>query len=288
MKDNANVAVYTCDKIEEIIFGKKFFIENNTFVTSHQLTNVYTKASKRYEVRIDEKSIDIQLGYDSRNTKSQEINGKNDYFDSAMKRGYKLQEKSTEIISENQADLKKYNTVDSCIEPSKQYSKNEHKGAIDAYISQIDMTVTNRVLLSMLLHEFSPESSFVALQIAGNDEFREKYGFKELSLEDVKNAFIDIKENFVNCTFKNWVLYVFQHQRCPFKKMTDKLLSEISFDQYKNILTGYQNKSPKIKSRNNGNKGKSHYPYDTSGYTTSKRLNNTALYETFEYGFSDW
>lgn len=106
MKDNANVAVYTCDKIEEIIFGKKFFIENNTFVTSHQLTNVYTKASKRYEVRIDEKSIDIQLGYDSRNTKSQEINGKNDYFDSAMKRGCKLQEKSTEIISEDQADLK--------------------------------------------------------------------------------------------------------------------------------------------------------------------------------------
>ena len=39
-----------------------FFIENNAFVTSHQLTNVYTKAVKRYEVRIDENSVDIQLG----------------------------------------------------------------------------------------------------------------------------------------------------------------------------------------------------------------------------------
>ena len=39
-----------------------FFIENNAFVTSHQLTNVYTKAVKRYEARIDENSVDIQLG----------------------------------------------------------------------------------------------------------------------------------------------------------------------------------------------------------------------------------
>ena len=62
MKDSANVAHYTCDQIEEIILGRKFFIENNTFVTSHQLTNVYTKAVKRYEVRIDENSVDIQLG----------------------------------------------------------------------------------------------------------------------------------------------------------------------------------------------------------------------------------
>lgn len=61
-KDPNNVAHFTCDQIEEVIFGRKFFIENNTFVTSHQLANVYTKAVKRYEVRIDEKSVDIQLG----------------------------------------------------------------------------------------------------------------------------------------------------------------------------------------------------------------------------------
>lgn len=62
VKNPDNVAQYTCDQIEKIIFGRKFFIENNTFVTSHQLTNVYTKAAKRYEVRIDENSVDIQLG----------------------------------------------------------------------------------------------------------------------------------------------------------------------------------------------------------------------------------
>lgn len=74
MKDPDNVAQYTCDQIEEIIFGRKFFIESNTFVTSHQLTNVYTKAVKRYEVRIDENSVDIQLGFKGKVTPEQQYN----------------------------------------------------------------------------------------------------------------------------------------------------------------------------------------------------------------------
>lgn len=61
-QDSSNVNVYTCDELEEYIFGKKFYIENNTFVTSHQLANVYTKPVKKYEIRIDENSVDIQLG----------------------------------------------------------------------------------------------------------------------------------------------------------------------------------------------------------------------------------
>ena len=72
-RNSKDVASYTCDQIEEILFSRKFFIENNTFVTSHQLANVYSRASKRYEVRIDEKSVDIQLGSVSRGYTLQEI-----------------------------------------------------------------------------------------------------------------------------------------------------------------------------------------------------------------------
>lgn len=72
-RNSKYVATYTCDQIEEILFSRKFFIENNTFVTSHQLANVYSKASKRYEVRIDEKSVDIQLGGVSHGYSSQEV-----------------------------------------------------------------------------------------------------------------------------------------------------------------------------------------------------------------------
>ncbi len=56
-----HVKTYTCDDIEQILFGKKFYLENNTFVTSHQMANVYTEPGMKYEVRIDENSVDVQI-----------------------------------------------------------------------------------------------------------------------------------------------------------------------------------------------------------------------------------
>ena len=64
MENDGNVTLNNCEKIEENIFEDRAFIEKNTFVTSHQLTNVYTQSEKRYEVHIDEKSVDIQLSGD--------------------------------------------------------------------------------------------------------------------------------------------------------------------------------------------------------------------------------
>lgn len=59
-----DVMAYTCDEIERIIFGKPFYIENNAFVTTHQLANVYTEGAKKYEVRIDVTSVDVQISED--------------------------------------------------------------------------------------------------------------------------------------------------------------------------------------------------------------------------------
>jgi superfamily I DNA and/or RNA helicase len=56
-----HIQYYTSDDIEQILFGKKFFLENNTFVTSHQMANVYTEPGMKYEVRIDENSVDVQI-----------------------------------------------------------------------------------------------------------------------------------------------------------------------------------------------------------------------------------
>lgn len=51
----------TCDELEKVIFGKPFTIENNTFLTGHQMANVYSKPTKRYEFRIDDKAADVQF-----------------------------------------------------------------------------------------------------------------------------------------------------------------------------------------------------------------------------------
>ena len=53
--------IYTAGYMELKMFGNENFIETNTFVTSHQATNVYMKTSAKYEVRIDESNIDIMI-----------------------------------------------------------------------------------------------------------------------------------------------------------------------------------------------------------------------------------
>ena len=55
-------SVIPASKIEQIIFGKAHYLESNTFVTSHQLANVYTMPPFLYEIRVDENSVDILIG----------------------------------------------------------------------------------------------------------------------------------------------------------------------------------------------------------------------------------
>ena len=52
---------FTSDEIEKLLFGRSKYLEENTFVTSHQMANVYTEAGVKYEVRIDDNSVDVQI-----------------------------------------------------------------------------------------------------------------------------------------------------------------------------------------------------------------------------------
>lgn len=72
-KENAqNVSITNSDYIEKMILGSNNFIEANTFVTTHQLANVYTKGAAMYEVRIDENAVDIQVSPESYNSSYRE------------------------------------------------------------------------------------------------------------------------------------------------------------------------------------------------------------------------
>ncbi|OAV71783.1 hypothetical protein Barb4_00388 [Bacteroidales bacterium Barb4] len=50
-------------EIEKNIFGKKDYLEDNSFPTSHQSVNVYSepKNEKKYEIRCEETAIDVQV-----------------------------------------------------------------------------------------------------------------------------------------------------------------------------------------------------------------------------------
>ena len=61
MFETGDCQSFTSDTLESVIFGQSGYIEGNTFITSHQSTNVYSDCIEKYEVRIDENSIDIQM-----------------------------------------------------------------------------------------------------------------------------------------------------------------------------------------------------------------------------------
>ena len=52
---------WTSADIEDILFGVHDFLYENTFATTHQSVNVYTKPEKKYEIRIEETAIDVQV-----------------------------------------------------------------------------------------------------------------------------------------------------------------------------------------------------------------------------------
>ena len=60
-KDTTEMTVTNSQVLEKVIHGDSHYLDKNTFVTVHQLANVYSDPSSKYEVRFDEKSVDIQI-----------------------------------------------------------------------------------------------------------------------------------------------------------------------------------------------------------------------------------
>lgn len=61
-KKNPNeMTITTAQALEKIMLNDAHYLDKNTFVTMHQLANVYSDPSSKYEVRFDDKSVDIQV-----------------------------------------------------------------------------------------------------------------------------------------------------------------------------------------------------------------------------------
>ena len=61
IKSSEEYQEYNADEIEELMFGRTGYLEENTFSTSHQNVNVYGLPEKRYEVRSEDTAIDVQI-----------------------------------------------------------------------------------------------------------------------------------------------------------------------------------------------------------------------------------
>lgn len=56
-----NCQTFSAGNIENLIFGESAHIEKSTYVTSHQTTNVYADHFCKYEIRISDDAMDIQV-----------------------------------------------------------------------------------------------------------------------------------------------------------------------------------------------------------------------------------
>ena len=52
---------FSAQDLEVSLFGKKDFIEENSFSTGHQNVNVYATPERKYEIRIEDSAVDVQL-----------------------------------------------------------------------------------------------------------------------------------------------------------------------------------------------------------------------------------
>ena len=56
-----NFAQFSSITIESKLFGSPSYIYDNSFATTHQKVNVYSKPVKKYELRCEEKAVDVQI-----------------------------------------------------------------------------------------------------------------------------------------------------------------------------------------------------------------------------------
>lgn len=52
---------YKSEKMEEVLFGEKNYIQANSMITKHQKINSYNEADYRWEVRCDEEAVDLHI-----------------------------------------------------------------------------------------------------------------------------------------------------------------------------------------------------------------------------------
>ncbi len=270
------VGSYTCDEVEQIIFGHKFYLENNTFVTSHQLTNVYTKASKKYEVRIDEKSVDIQLGtntYDATQHSTNNVKGpesENDINESPN-------------ISEGTLNEQNDDKSTATFEDANQYYEMFKEKHFDL-----------RQAIERLIADNTMVSIYVLVQIFGNKEICSRFNWDYPDEDIIKSHRSECKAyNLFNEIYPLLFNALRQH-KLPIKNIGDTFIKDLSFEKFKGMflvriqtkklkkIKPKQKHTPKIKTKD---KEAPEYKYSSNRPTVNK---TGKLYSDYEYGLSDW
>ena len=291
----SSVGVYLAELIEKSIFGKKNYIESNTFVTTHQVANVYTSPSSLYEVRIDENAVDIQttgVNYQTQVVASTEETKIPIMQEPAP--SVELEEvkpaADSQLVSESTGI--KVKIADDC------FTEFSDPLQYFDYFSKLNLDL--RDSLEIMVSDCTYTSLFALVQIVGSPERANLCGWYKVDEDDIRSIKdISQKHELTKALYPQLFLAL-RHHTLPIKGIGSSPIKNLEFEEFKDALEAHImrmqdkakqkeriNYTPEVKKKSKRPRiVKDTRPYGSS-FTHTKK-DEGKLYDRFEYGLSDW
>lgn len=279
----SSVALFNSEVIEKAIFNKKDFIESNTFVTTHQVANVYTSASGLYEVRIDENAVDIQTAGQSYQPQRAVPTDPNTVATPSIP---DEAEKMTFVTEPAPIEVKQ--------EPANKEAKPQKSGNTSTFISEEQyyryFKDNNIDLDNALLTLFKDQTLcalYTVMRIFGNQEIPQQLGWGRLYEEDVKRCRKISSYSKLGNLIYTFLFFAVRGQQIPLKEIGHKKITEITLAEFESSVKATIERRKTKKKRPRIHETYNRY---SSAFTPSYQRKESSgnLYDTFEYGMSDW
>ncbi len=296
-----SVTVLNSDQIEKSMFSNNHYVEDNTFVTTHQLANVYTSGASLYEVRIDDNAVDIQVSSDKYQTeKKTDSNPVSLPLEEPKIVEETSKESSPSTNTPEAANINFVKSLSEAIESSRSFtSSQQYFDFFKTY--SIDLPEA----LEILFTANTICALYILVKISGDPTVCRQLGWKQIQETDIKaNKKTALKYNYSSAIYP--ILFqIIRELKCPIKNISTIPVEGLDYPTFKIAFTDHmtrkkekanKKKTPKYSSEAmfSSSKGwvtahdswSSRTSSPRSQYQTKKEEEN--LYDKFEYGLSDW
>lgn len=300
-----SVTVINADDIEQKIFGQRDYIESNTFVTNHQLANVYTKPAGLYEVRIDENAIDIQVGkdfskkpssLDKENSDNQNVYDNKEEHENefhAQEPEIGLETNDEKLVEENTNDIiSESNIIENKLEDEINQSKlYKTPGMYLLLFEKYKINLSKA--LDIVLNNDTICSIYVAFLIVGSKKYRNQLGWKNITLFDITNRLESISKSQYGMFLYNTLVNAFSTKNFPIRHISKFQMEDVNIlmfeDAFVKAFERYKNNSKPIGPAHK--RKKKHKVKNTTSYFQSRIQEDNEedkLYNKYDYDLSDW
>ena len=277
----SSVSLFNSEVVEKAIFNKGDFIELNTFVTTHQVANVYTSTSGLYEVRIDENAVDIQTAGENyqpqRTIPSAPISVATTPTSDVAVRTNALPESASAEVKPKFASQE--------TKPQEVVCTNVFNSEEQYYRYFKENNIDLDSALITLFKDHTLCALYTVMRIFGNQDIPKLFGWGRLFEEDVKRCRKISSYSEYGTLIYPFLFFAIRGKKIPMKEVGHKKITEISLSEFESSVkaTIERRKNKKLRIHETIN-------VHSSTYTSSDQPKRSSgnLYDTFEYGMSDW